>query len=247
MIFQIPFDQDVIPFMVYIGIIMASIGVLTILLFIDLLKRRNKILLNLFLGICCWFIGSSGFFIGLISWMIKNDRIWIYDSSIPLGYTSIIIAAFFFLLFSVEVFTLQESRKRLILYGYGVYTIILVILFLDFERNEWGTLPPIPDFRLMNLILMILGQLILYSSLITRLTKLKNRIKDEEFLRKINRTMNFFIAFLLCFVFMVISEIHLMLIDNPPPFGPFEYVAWAFGLIGIILGYFSFRTKKSNK
>ncbi|GAB4330825.1 MAG: hypothetical protein Kow0069_38430 [Promethearchaeota archaeon] len=38
------------------------------------------------------------------------------------------------------------------------------------------------------------------------------------------------------------SEVHLTLVENPPPYGPLEYVAWVVGFVGPWVGYLALVT-----
>lgn len=204
------------------------------------LKKRKRPTLYLFLGINSWFVGILGFFIGLLSWAVVDNRIWVYDTSLPWGYSSIIVSAFFFLLFALEIFNPKsKTKKNLAIYGYAIYMVLLVISFFDFKGNEWGILPPIPNFRLINLVLMVLGQILLYTMLIIDTRKLLKRVEGEDKTR-LKYIFYFYLFLLLCFVLMVASEVSLMFVANPPPFGPLEFAGWGCGLIGIFFARQSF-------
>lgn len=236
----IPFDSDALPFTIFIGVVCLVIGIVTFSVLRVYLKKKKRPTLYLFLGILCWFLGILGFFIGLLSWGIVDNRIWIYDASLPWGYSSIIVSGFFFLLFALDIFSPSKSaKKNFAIIAYAIYMVLLVASFFNFKGNQWGILPPIPNYRLINLVLMILGQLLLYIMLIVNTRRLIKHVEGEDKSR-LKYIFYFSVLLLSCFILMVASEVSLMFVSNPPPFGPLEFVAWAVGLVAMFYARQSF-------
>ncbi len=241
MIFQdeIPFEPSVMPFMIFIGVCAIFTGFVTIKILSKYISNKSTIIRNLFLGILNWFSAVFAFFIGLISWLVENDRGIIYRTSLPVAYSCIIIASFFFLLLTIEMLSIKGNRKLFMVLTFTAYMIFIIYRLISPE-NEWGIIPPIPIYRTINLIILIIANVVLYIYLARKINKLSKITNNPEKKRDL-RFMSYFFALMLgCFVLMVISEVHLTLIEDPPLFGPFEYLAWVSGLLGIFCGYLSF-------
>ncbi len=236
MLGSIPYNHEVTPFVVFIIITATISTILFLFLLKRYLERKTEVIKHLTLTVFCWLVGTLAYSLGLISWYFIDDRIWIYDYSLPLGYASIVVSTYFVLNFAVILLNYEETKKQRILKVYAAYMITMVILFF-LPQNQWGDLPPIPTFRMINLVLLISGNLIVYSKLIFLFRDLRSRIPKPFEKKKLYYVQLFFVLLLTTFVLMVFNEIILMFWDNPPPYGPLEYLAWAIGIVGLVDGY----------
>lgn len=225
------------PFVVVIGIVAAGTGVLFFSLLRRYLSKRTSLVRSLCLTILCWFVGTTGYLVGLVEWYVDDDRGFLFRASLPLGYASIVVSTFFVLVFATEFLEVASKPRRAVLGTYGAFTVGLVASLFNFPGNQWGNLPPIPDYRLVNLVLLILGNLVVYAVLVAKFRDLTRRVEQPTYRASIRCLYGFFLLILLTFVFMVASEVHLMLVENPPPYGPLEYVAWLLSLAGMVFGY----------
>lgn len=231
----IPFDRDVIPFMFFLATFTAIVFPLFIHFIIRTIQKKTNVAVYLTGVVFSWLIGIGFFFSGMISWMVLNDRGPIYKISLPIGYSSMVFSTLFALLFMFELLKVSAKKKKIGLGLYCVYLIILEILIFD-ERNQWGVLPPIPPFRLICLVLLIVGNVLIYSYLISEVRRLIPLLTDNLYKRSIQFILGFLICTLMFYVLEVVSEVHLMFVPDPPPFGPFEYLAYTSGIIALIMG-----------
>ncbi len=252
MLVQIPFDGEVIPFIIFIFISALIATSLFIMLLKRYWERKTPVVKHLMFTVFCWSAGTLAYSLGLISWFITDDRMWIYDYSLPFGYSAILASTYFVLRFAVDLLNYPPHKIKKILKGYKVYMAIMIILFF-LPQNDWGSLPPIPTFRMVNLILLNLGNIMIYSRLIHLFRNLRARIQDLFENKKLRYVVLFFNFMLSTFILMVVNEIVLMVWENPPPYGPIEYVAWALGILGLFVGYIAlilpkwFREKIKSK
>jgi hypothetical protein len=240
----IPYDPTVDSFIGFI----VSISLITSALFLSLLKRyirrKQSVLLYMTLTLFCWTTGTISYSIGLLSWKILDDRTWIYQLSLPVGYSSLAISAYFVMLFANEFLHLRY--KRVVISLSLIYSLTITLL-LGFPQNNWGILPPIPVFRMGVLIGLITGNIVIYSYLIYNFRIIVRRLEEFGDRAAMKFILYFFSCMLTTFILMVVNEVVLMFTDSPPTFGAIEYVAWGLGLIGLFLGYVSlFRPKWFN-
>ncbi|MBN2150852.1 MAG: hypothetical protein JW839_05390 [Candidatus Lokiarchaeota archaeon] len=233
----IPYDVGATPFVVFIGSIAVLASFLFIKILVKYLRGKTRITLYMALNVFFWLFGSAGYFIGLLSWYFEDDRGIMFRLSLPLGYSAIVIATFFSLLFSGEFMKQPDRKRRIYAALYAIYMVALVASLFNFDANKWGALPPIPAYRLVNLILVILGNIIVFSILASQSHKLLALVSEPVYKATLRFVYYFFVFMILCFVLMVASEVHLMLLDDPPIYGPIEYVAWVCGFLGLISGY----------
>jgi hypothetical protein len=172
----------------------------------------------------------------MVTWYIEDKRTILFSISIPIGYSGLLLATYFILLFSLEIIRLEEKRKKRYQILYLIYISVLIFFIFDFNSNQWGAPPPIPPTRLILLIILLVGTCVTYIVLITVISRLIIRIEDLLF----KNLLKFLLVFLLMsfgfYILAIVSEAHLMLIDNPPLYGPFEYAAYVSAIIALLYG-----------
>ena len=159
---NVPFDTEVIPYIIYVGALCIAILLFLIPLTKKYLDRKDEGLRNITLGVFSWFIGISSVFIGYLSWWIEDDRGTIFSWGLPIAYSSIVLSSFFFLWFGLGFIMENHEKKVKIMKIMLVYVIIMIICLFNFKANEWGKMPPIPTFRLVLLIILVFTSIIIY-------------------------------------------------------------------------------------
>jgi FtsH-binding integral membrane protein len=161
----------------------------------------------------------------------------IYRISLPLAYSTIIIADIFLFVFAEEITSKgKKAFAPLVLFG----AVIIVILFLPW--NWWGV-PPVDYVGQLNIRLYSTLSVILYSYIVYIFISvfcLKARKQTQDIKTKTGLTLLFLsmismIAFFLMFVFDTL----LITLSDHPGYSEFVYIAWIFAILFFVFIYLS--------
>ncbi len=232
-----PFNNNILPiFFYYIGLIVFSI-LMTVLMIRKWRERKVNPPLYLSIVFALFTVALIALTIGLGEAVITRFFKEIYRISLPVAYSTIIIADIFLFIFAKEI--TNKGKKALIpLIVFGV--VIIIILFLPW--NWWGV-PPGDyvgqlNIRLYSTLSVILYSYIVYIFIATFCRKARKQAQDAK--AKAGLTLLFLsmismIAFFLMFVFDTL----LITLTDHPGYSEFVYIAWIFAILFFVFTYLS--------
>jgi hypothetical protein len=232
-----PFSNNVLPiFFYYIGLIVFSL-VMTFLMIKKWRERKVKSPLYLSIVFVLLTVALVALTIGLGEAVLTGFFKEIYRISLPLAYSTIIIADIFLFVFAEEITSKgKKAFAPLVLFG----AVIIVILFLPW--NWWGV-PPVDYVGQLNIRLYSTLSVILYSYIVYIFISvfcLKARKQTQDIKTKTGLTLLFLsmismIAFFLMFVFDTL----LITLSDHPGYSEFVYIAWIFAILFFVFIYLS--------
>ena len=232
-----PFNNNILPiFFYYIGLIVFSI-IMTVLMIKKWRERKVNAPFYLSIVFALFTIALIALTIGLGEAVITRFFKEIYRISLPVAYSTIIIADIFLFIFAKEITSKgKNALVPLIIFGIA----IIVILFLPW--NWWGV-PPEDYVGQLNIRLYSTLSVILYSYIVyifIAIFCLKARKQAQDAKSKAGLTLLFLsmismIAFFLMFVFDTL----LITLAGHPGYSEFVYIAWIFAILFFIFTYLS--------
>ncbi len=231
------FDNRVLPiFGFYFVLIIFGIFV-TFKLIKKYKERKQDAALHLTIVYAIFTTAIIVLAIGLAEAAITGYYKEIYRFSLPLAYSLVVLADIFLFYFASNI---TERWKKaflpLVLCGLG----LIIILFLPW--NWWGY--PRAEYRdKLNIRLYTNIAFISYSYLIyisIAIICQKTRIRAEDKITRVGLTLLLYsmIAMILFFVMILLDNI-MIVVYNHPGYSEFQFAAWIFALIFVILTYFS--------
>ncbi|MFW9867617.1 MAG: hypothetical protein ACFFEN_16095 [Candidatus Thorarchaeota archaeon] len=175
--------------------------------------------------------------IGLAEAVITGEYREVYRFSLPFAYSMVIFADIFLFKFASHM---TNKGKRAFPFIIVIGIILIIILFLPW--NWWGV-PSIDyegmlNIRLYSTVSLVLFSLIIYSYIAMISQKVKRKAEDKVMKTGLKLLFYSMISLIMLFV-MLIGDTLLITIFNHPGYSEFTYIAWIFGMIFIILAYFS--------
>ena len=232
-----PFSTNILPiFFYYIGLIIFSI-VMTILMIKKWRERKVNPPLYLSIVFILLTVALISLTIGLGEAVFSGFFKEIYRISIPISYSTIIIADIFLFVFA-KVITGKGKKALVPLIIFAA--VIIVVLFLPW--NWWGT-PPEDYVGQLNIRLYTTLSVILYSYIVyifiagfcRKATKQTVDAKVKAGLTLLFLSMISMIAFFL----MLIFDTLLITFADHPGYSEFVYIAWIFAILFFIFTYLS--------
>ncbi|MFX1324756.1 MAG: hypothetical protein ACFE8N_07360 [Promethearchaeota archaeon] len=201
-------------------------------------KERN-VLPPLYLAIVFTFFSAALTMlgIGLAEAVITGEYREIYRFSLPFAYSMVTCADIFLFRFATHMTNRGKKAFPLIIV---IGIILIVILFLPW--NWWGV-PSIDyegmlNIRLYSTVGLVLFSLIIYSYIAMICQKAKRKVEDKVMYTGLRLLFFSMISLILLFI-MLIGDTLLITLFNHPGYSEFTYIAWVFGIIFILLSYFS--------
>lgn len=232
-----PFEFRVFPIFIYY-IFLSIFGILMSIKMYKKWKERN-VLPPLYLAIVFTFFSAALTMlgIGLTEAVITGEYREIYRFSLPFAYSMVTCADIFLFRFATHMTNRGKKAFPLIIV---IGIILIVILFLPW--NWWGV-PSIDyegmlNIRLYSTVGLVLFSLIIYSYIATICQKTKRKVEDKVMYTGLRLLFFSMISLILLFV-MLIGDTLLITLFNHPGYSEFTYIAWVFGIIFILLSYFS--------
>ncbi|MFX1489671.1 MAG: hypothetical protein ACFFBI_11015, partial [Promethearchaeota archaeon] len=175
--------------------------------------------------------------IGLAEAVIVREYREVYRFSLPFAYSMVVFADIFLFKFASHM---TDKGKRAFPFIIVIGIILIIILFLPW--NWWGV-PSIDyegmlNIRLYSTVSLVLFSLIIYSYIAMISQKAKRKVEDKIMKTGLKLLFYSMISLIMLFV-MLIGDTLLITIFNHPGYSEFTYIAWIFGMIFIILSYFS--------
>lgn len=232
-----PFEFRVFPIFIYY-IFLSIFGILMSIKMYKKWKERN-VLPPLYLAIVFTFFSAALTMlgIGLAEAVITGEYREIYRFSLPFAYSMVTCADIFLFRFATHMTNRGKKAFPLIIV---IGIILIVILFLPW--NWWGV-PSIDyegmlNIRLYSTVGLVLFSLIIYSYIAMICQKAKRKVEDKVMYTGLRLLFFSMISLILLFI-MLIGDTLLITLFNHPGYSEFTYIAWVFGIIFILLSYFS--------
>ncbi len=231
-----PFQPRVFPILIYYVFISIFGIIVTIKMFFK--WRERKVRPPLYLALVFTFFVASiiSLMIGLLEAIITREYREIYRLSLPLGYVMVIVADIFLFIFATHM--TNKGRKAfipIILIG----LILIIIVFLPW--NWWGF--PAEEYagklniRLFSTLSFVVYSNLIYIYIASICYKIKKNVEDKIMYTGLKILFYSMISLMLLFI-MLISDT-IMITFGHEGYSEFIYIAWIFGIIFIILSYFS--------
>ena len=232
-----PFSNNILPiFFYYIGLIVFSI-VMTVLMIKKWRERKVNPPLYLSIVFILLTFALTSLTIGLGEAVVSGFFKEIYRFSLPLAYSTIIIADIFLFVFA-KVITNRGKKALAPLLIFGI--IIIVVLFLPF--NWWGV-PPEDYIGQLNIRLYSTLSVILYSYIVFIFIAgfcRKARKQTDDAKAKAGLMLLFLsmISMILFFLMLVFDTLLITFVDHPG-YSEFVYIAWIFAILFFVFSYLS--------
>jgi len=229
--------------------LIAFILVFLIAIAVFIKWRTRRTVATLYLSIALFSISFAAFFVftGLASWFSS----WIaggytatlspsyYETSLPLGYSTVIVYDIFIVLFAIQIFWDKNNKKVIPFLITGITLGILLFL----PTNYWGVDPGPTDPASTRIIIM--GLFLLYNTVICILLAYfsfrEARRTDQKVYRVGFQAIAFgFIANLLIFVFFLVDSILIMLDPGSAGYSVFISIGWIMAFITAFLFYLGY-------
>lgn len=232
-----PFQPRVFPIFIYY----IFVSIFAVVVSFKMFKkwRERKVPPPLFLALVFSFLTTALIVlsIGLAEAVITGFYKEIYRISLPLAYSMVVCADIFLFIFA-SYMTNKGKRAFPLIILVGI--VIIIILFLPW--NWWGV-PQVDYEGELSIRLYITGGLVLYSFLIffyiaLICQKIKRNVDDKIMYTGLNLLFYSMISLTLLFVMLIMDTLMITFFSHPG-YSEFTYIAWIFGLIFIILSYFS--------
>lgn len=232
-----PFNNNILPiFFYYIGLIVFSI-LMTVLMIRKWRERKVNAPLYLSIVFALFTVALIALTIGLGEAVITRFFKEIYRISLPVAYSTIIIADIFLFIFA-KVIINKGKRAIVPLIIFGV--IITVILFLPW--NWWGV-PPEDYVGQLNIRLYSTLSVILYSYIVyifIAIFCIKARKQAEDAKTKLGLRLLFLsMISMITFFLMLVFDTLLITLTDHPGYSEFVYIAWIFAILFFIFIYLS--------
>ncbi|KKK57401.1 hypothetical protein LCGC14_3054830 [marine sediment metagenome] len=231
-----PFQPRVFPIFIYY-IFISIFGILvTIKMFLKWKERRVRPPLYLALVFTFLTMSIINLLIGLLEAIITEEFREIYRLSLPLAYVLVIVADIFLFIFASHM-TNKGHKAFIPVILIGI--ILTIILFLPW--NWWGF--PSEDYagevniRLFSTLSFVLYSNLIYIYIAFICYKIKKNVDDKIMYIGLKLLFYSMISLILLFVMLISDTIMITLGDEG--YSVFIYIAWIFGIIFIILSYFS--------
>jgi len=201
--------------------------------------RERKVNAPLYLSIvfALFTVALIALTIGLGEAVITRFFKEIYRISLPVAYSTIIIADIFLFIFA-KVIINKGKRAIVPLIIFGV--IITVILFLPW--NWWGV-PPEDYVGQLNIRLYSTLSVILYSYIVyifIAIFCIKARKQAEDAKTKLGLRLLFLsMISMITFFLMLVFDTLLITLTDHPGYSEFVYIAWIFAILFFIFIYLS--------
>jgi len=231
-----PLQPRVIPIFVYYIFIVVFGILVTIKMFIK--WRERKVRPPLYLALVFTFLTASiiNLLVGLLEAIVTGYYMEIYRFSLPFGYLMVICADIFLFLFAS--FMTNKGQKLFIpILIIGI--IIAIVIFLPW--NWWGV-PSIDyenelNIRLYSTLVFVAYSNIIYIYIAIISRKIKKNVDDKVMYTGLKLLFYSMVSIIMLFVMLICDTIMIFLGDEG--YTIFIYIAWIFGVIFIILSYFS--------
>ncbi len=232
-----PFDPSILPlFFFYIGISIFSI-VMTTSMFLKWKQRKVKSPLLMAIVFLLFTLAVLVLAIGFADTIIENAFKEIYRFSLPLAYSTMVLADIFLFLFAAEI--VGKGRQLLPLFiVFGA--VILVMLWLPW--NWWGV--PEVDYagqlntRLYSTLALIVYSYIVYFYIASVCWKARgssqNVVQRQGF-----QLLTYATWCMVGFFAMFVIDTLLIVFFSHPGYSAFVYMAWVFAVAFYILVYLS--------
>jgi hypothetical protein len=232
-----PFEFRVFPIFIYY-IFLSIFGIFMSIKMYKKWKERN-VPPPLYLAIVFTFFSAALTMlgIGLAEAVITREYREIYRLSLPFAYSMVVFADMFLFKFASHMTNKGKSAFPFIIV---IGIILIIILFLPW--NWWGV-PSIDyegmlNIRLYSTVSLVLFSLLIYSYIAMISQKAKRKVEDKVMKTGLKLLFYSMISLIMLFV-MLIGDTLLITIFNHPGYSEFTYIAWIFGMLFIILSYFS--------
>jgi hypothetical protein len=231
------FDPRVLPVFIFY-IILIGLGIFVTFKLVQKYHQRKKIApLHLAAVYTFLTLAIIVLAIGLAEAIITGYYKEIYRISLPLAYSLVVVANIFLYLFASRI---TNKWKKAFIPILIIGIVLIVILFLPW--NWWGY--PREEYagklqiRLYTNIAFISFAYIIYIAIayICYIT----RVKSDDKITRLGLNLLFYsmISMILFFV-MVLADNILIVVYNHPGYSEFQFIAWIFAFIFIVLSYLS--------
>ena len=232
-----PFEIRVLPIFIYYTFL-AVFGLLaTVKMYYKWKERKVPPPLYLTLTFLFFSLALIVLSIGLAEAAITGFYMEIYRFSLPFAYTMVVISDIFLFKFSSYI---TNKGKKLFPVIIGVSIIIAIMLFLPW--NWWGT--PAEDYtgelniRLISTLSLVVYSYLIYGYIAFISYKAKEKVENNVSYMGLLLLFYAMISLMLLFLMLIADTLMITLFDHPG-YSEFTYIAWAFGIIFIILVYLS--------
>ncbi len=231
-----PLQPRVIPIFVYYIFISIFGTIVTIKMLIKWRERKVRPPLYLALVFSSLTASIISLLIGLLEAIITGYYMDIYRLSLPVGYLMVIFADIFLFLFATHI---TNKGQKFIIPIILIGVILAIIIFLPW--NWWGI--PSLDYenefsmRLYTTLSFVAYSNLIYIYIAVISRKIKRNVDDKIMYTGLKLLLYSMVALMMLFV-MLIGDTILIFLGHEG-YSEFIYVGWLFGVIFIILIYFS--------
>jgi len=200
--------------------------------------RERKVRPPLYLALVFTFLTASiiNLLVGLLEAIVTGYYMEIYRFSLPFGYLMVICADIFLFLFASFM---TNKGQKLFIPVLIIGIIIAIVIFLPW--NWWGV-PSIDyenelNIRLYSTLVFVAYSNIIYIYIAIISRKIKKNVDDKVMYTGLKLLFYSMVSIIMLFVMLICDTIMIFLGDEG--YTIFIYIAWIFGVIFIILSYFS--------
>ena len=231
-----PFQTRVIPIFVYYIFISIFGTIITIKMYLKWKERKVRPPLYLALVFTFLTLTIITLMIGLLEAIIIGEYREIYRISLPLGYVMVVLADIFLFIFASHM---TNKGKKAFLPVALIGLIIAIMIFLPW--NWWGV-PQIDyagklNIRIYSTLILVLYSYLIYIYIALIANKIKKNVEDKIMYTGLKLLFYSMLSLMLLFA-MLIGDTVLITFGHEG-YSEFIYIAWLFGVIFIILSYFS--------
>ena len=231
-----PFQTRVYPIFIYYIFVSIFGIVVTVKMFMKWRERKVRPPLYLTLVFLFLTLTLIILFIGLAEAVITKEYREIYRFSLPLGYLMVIFADIFLFIFATHM---TEKGKKGVPLIIVIGIIIIIMMFLPW--NWWGVPSEVYEgklnIRIYTTVIFVLYSNLIYIYIAFICYKVKKNVADKIMYSGLKLLYYSMVSLMLLFV-MLIGDTILITFGHEG-YSEFIYAAWIFGLIFIILSYFS--------
>ncbi|MHA1148831.1 MAG: hypothetical protein ACTSR8_11385 [Promethearchaeota archaeon] len=231
------FDIAVLPIFFYYLFLITFSSILTFKIYKKWKERKVLPPLYLTIVFALFTIALVVLTIGLAEAIATGYYKEIYQISLPLAYTMMIIADIFLFKF---VSFITDKGKSLFIPLIAIGGVIIVVLFLPW--NWWGV--PAEDYtgklniRIYSTLALILYSYSIYISI--AMISRKTMVQTQDKVVKMGFKLLFYsMVWMICFFLMFIFDTLLIIMVDHPGYSEFVYLAWIFAILFYICMYLS--------